>query len=68
MRTKFNIGDRVTLNTADKIIEGVVEIVDANGIFTDNSQPYYDVYCEEDDTLYKHFPESSLKKSAIYKK
>lgn len=67
MKNKFKKGDGVVLTIAGKILECMVETVDADGVFDDHSQPYYDIYCEEDGTLYKHFPESLLKQSSIYK-
>lgn len=67
MKTKFNKGDAVAVNIAGKLIEGIVAVVDSYGIFADSSQPFYDIYCKEDDTLYKHFPESSVMKSGIHK-
>ena len=41
---------------------GEVQIVDAYGTFEQNEEPSYDVYVKEDNCLYKHIRESSLRR------
>lgn len=39
---------------------GIIYIVDAWGTFFDNSDVSYDIYVEEENTLYKHFSEPHI--------
>jgi len=53
----FSVGDRVRISYADVV--GVVEVADLNGTFFCDD-PSYDIYVEEDGSLYKHIPECFL--------
>ena len=55
-QTLYKVGDEVvfTLNGIQR--EGVVFIVDANGIFERPKVPSYDIWGESENMLYKHVP------------
>ena len=59
----YKIDDKVSFIFDGKKYEGIIAIVDAFGIFFDNSEPYYDIYIElqEQKILVKHVPQSSIK-------
>lgn len=67
---KYSLGDRVEfVDTHYKKDEekwlthrvvGNIRIVDAYGTFFDDSEPYYDIYSDKDNILYKHVPESKI--------
>ena len=67
----YNYGDVVNFKIMDSEfgemeICGVIEIVDAYGVFEDDSQAYYDIMVKpdarfgENGCLYKHIPESNV--------
>ncbi len=55
-QTLYKVGDEVmfTLNGIKR--EGIVFIVDANGIFERPKVPSYDIWVESENMLYKHVP------------
>lgn len=57
---KYQHGDRVVFRWKDGTLTGVIRIVDAYGTFGQDREPSYDIYREEDNTLYKHLPESFI--------
>ena len=68
MNPKFKVHDKVTFrykfatnteNPLPRDVIGYVAIVDANGIFFDDSEPYYDIMVDELG-LFKHIPEHEL--------
>ena len=44
----------------DQLITGRVAIIDAYGTFEQNEEPSYDIFCDDDQTLYKHIRESKI--------
>lgn len=62
----YKLGDAVSFyfdNGHDRtVMNGEIYIVDAYGIFEDNTQVYYDIDVIEDGrkVLYKHIPESEI--------
>ena len=62
----YKIGDQVSFyfdNGHERtLMNGEIGIVDAYGIFGDNTQVYYDIYVIVDgkEWLYKHIPESEV--------
>ena len=57
---KYKRGDIVFFKFFDKEVKGVVEIVDAYGTFEDDTDASYDIYVEDENTLYKHIRERSV--------
>jgi|GEM_PF-1666049 len=59
----YHWGDKVhfRFNGNDQPLEGIIEIVDANGTFGQNEEPSYDIAVpEHDHCLYKHIRESDI--------
>lgn len=50
----FKVGDLVTFQWGDTLIEGIVLIVDAHGTFESPNTPSYDIMVEKENMLYKH--------------
>lgn len=63
MLTFYNIGDKVSFSLDGKEYAGIIAIVDAFGIFFDNSEPYYDIWItlQEQKILVKHVRQSCIK-------
>ena len=68
---RFGYDDIVKFSVKDedgdlRELEGDIAVVDAYGIFGDNTQVYYDIMVKpdpvygEDGCLYKHIPESKV--------
>lgn len=67
---KYSLGDRVVFVDSyykasastlfKKYVVGVIRIVDTYSAFFGVGEPYYDIYSEEDRTLYEHVPESKI--------
>jgi hypothetical protein len=59
---KYARGDKVCFIYNNTTYKGIIEIVDAYGIFTDSSEPYYDIKTciKENNLLIKHIPQSSI--------
>lgn len=55
---KYKINDRVKFKVNNEIKIGRIYIVDAYGTVAQEKEPSYDIFVEEDNTLYKHFEES----------
>lgn len=60
---KFEMGDVVIFTVGGKDITGVVVVVDAFGTFQDPSDVNYDIYCENENMLYKHVGEKLVRKA-----
>lgn len=60
----YKIDDKVSFIFDGKEYEGIIAIVDAFGIFFDNSEPYYDIYIklQKQKILVKHVPQSCMKR------
>lgn len=58
----FVRGEIVSFYWGENQKTGKVSIVDAHGTFEQNEEPSYDVYVKEDNCLYKHIRESSLRR------
>ena len=58
----YDYGDKVSFSLDGKDYTGTIEIIDKFGYFFDNSEPYYDIYIKERNTLVKHMPQSSVRK------
>ena len=58
----FMRGEMVSFYWREIRKTGEVQIVDAYGTFEQNEEPSYDVYVKEDNCLYKHIRESSLRR------
>lgn len=54
----YKIGDAVTFEYYGKTKSGNVFIVDAHGTFERPGVISYDILSEEEDTLYKHVPQT----------
>ena len=61
-KPKFTRGDYVEFEARGEIKRGKIYIVDAFGTFEQMEEPSYDIIVEEENCLYKHFPESSVRK------
>lgn len=59
---KYNYKDKVVFICNNKKIIGTVEIIDAYGTFFKQNDVSYDIYCKEDNTLYKHVEEKFVVK------
>ncbi len=57
---KYTYKDEVVFLCRGEEITGRIDIVDAYGTFDQNEEPSYDIYREENNTLYKHIPESCV--------
>lgn len=57
---RYKRGDVVFFKFFDKEVKGVVEIVDAYGTLEDDTDASYDIYVEDEKTLYKHIRERSV--------
>lgn len=64
MNTIYNVDDIVCFSLGEEEYIGTIAIVDAFGIFFDNSQPYYDIWIEfgKKRILVKHIPQSRIRK------
>ena len=60
-KPKFKRGDIVEFEARGEIKRGRVYIVDAFGTFEQMEEPSYDIMVEEENCLYKHFPESNVR-------
>ena len=58
----YNYGDKVSFLFDGKEFVGTIEIIDKFGCFFDNSEPYYDIFIQENNVFVKHMPQSSLRK------
>ena len=56
---KYKFGDKVSFPLDDKIITGVLVIIDENGAFECNG-PSYDIFSEKENMLYKHIEEKYI--------
>lgn len=63
MNCNYHINDKVSFFFDGKEYVGTIAIVDAFGIFFDNSEPYYDIYIklQENKILVKHVPQSAIR-------
>ena len=61
-KPKFQRGDSVSFECNGQIKVGLVEIVDAYGTFDQNVEPSYDILVKSENTLYKHFRETLVRK------
>lgn len=59
-KPKYKVGDFVSFVLEDKVINGIVYIVDRFGTFEDKSNVSYDIMVEKENTLYKHINEKLL--------
>lgn len=57
-RPLFKHKEIVSFMIKDEIKTGYVFVVDSYGTFEQNVEPSYDILVEEENTLYKHIPES----------
>ena len=53
----YQEGDVVRFVIANRPLIGTIHIVDGWGTWEDASDASYDIYVEQEDTLYKHIPE-----------
>lgn len=44
----------------DEVVTGTITGVDAYGTFEQGEEPSYDIYCENNNMLYKHIIESEV--------
>lgn len=58
----YHIGDMISFLLDGEKYVGTIEIVDAFGIYFDNSEPYYDIYIQEKNLLVKHVRQSCIRK------
>lgn len=58
----YKVGDAVTFEHCGKTISGKVYIIDAHGTFERPGIVSYDIFSEEDNTLYKHIPQTWIVK------
>ena len=61
-KPKFKEGQTVVFTVEDKEKTGKVFVVDKYGIWMDRSDVYYDIKVENENMLYKHVGEKSLRK------
>lgn len=61
-KPKFKFGDVVKFALGNEVIVGKIQVVDGYGTLFQNKEPSYDVYREENNTLYKHVEESLIEK------
>jgi hypothetical protein len=60
---KYKENDKVEFSFNEgEVHKGTVWIVDKYGTFFDKSDVSYDIYVEEDNTLYKHINEKYVKR------
>lgn len=57
---KYGFHEEVVFLCGNEEITGRIDIIDAFGTFDQNDEPSYDIYREENNTLYKHIPESFI--------
>ena len=62
MRALYSIDDIVRFSFDGEEYIGKIAIIDAFGIFFDNSQPYYDIFIflEDQKILVKHVPQTDI--------
>ena len=61
----FALGDLVRFRLRNKengerVLTGVIEVVDAHGTFEQQEEPSYDIYVKADNMFYKHVRQSSV--------
>lgn len=61
-KPKYRHNQNVVFTVAGKTLSGKVKIIDKYGTFEQNSEVSYDIYVEDEDSLYKHIPESLVNK------
>lgn len=62
-KPKYKENDKVEFTVDEKDTRvGVIYVVDKYGTFFDKSDVSYDIYVEEENTLYKHFNEKYVKR------
>ena len=57
---KYKYEDLVMFRYGGDTLTGVIYIVDAYGTLEQNKEPSYDIYNEQNNTLYKHIRESDV--------
>ena len=64
-KPKFKYCDKVRFKVTDEVEKvGKIEIIDKWGTFFDKSDVCYDIRVEEENCLYKHYPESCIVEKA----
>ena len=60
----YHVDDKVSFLLDGEKYIGVIAIVDAFGTFFDNSEPYYDIYInnQERRVLVKHIPQNAIRR------
>ena len=56
-KPKYGKTDLVEFKFDDKVLEGEIRIIDIWGSMECNTDVSYDIFREENNTLYKHIPE-----------
>ena len=59
---KYRKNQNVKFTICGKTIKGKIHIIDKYGTFEQNDEVSYDIFSEEDNCLYKHIPESMVRK------
>lgn len=59
-KPKYKQGDIVQFEFNGKVKNGTILIVDANGIYYDKKNVYYDLMVEEEECLHKHICEKDV--------
>ena len=67
-KVEFEVGPIVSysgdvIKDGPQLLTGVIEIIDKYGTFEQHDEPSYDIYRKEDNALYKHCRQSSIKRS-----
>ena len=62
-KPKYKENDKVEFTIYEnEVHKGVIYVVDKYGTFLDKSDVSYDIYVEEENTLYKHINEKYVKR------
>ena len=64
---KYERGDKVEFKLGNKTYSGTIEIIDAYGVFENNSDVHYDIMgtYEGEPTLFKHIKETSITQKIV---
>ena len=59
-KPKYRRNQNVSFVLGDKTIQGKIAIVDKFGTFEQHNEVSYDIFCADEDCLYKHIPEPMI--------
>ena len=59
-KPRYEWNEHVMFDFNGKLFVGKIVVVDSFGTFEQNEEPSYDIFCEKENTLYKHVRESQV--------